>query len=352
MGYTSKFTGAEIDNLLDKVKSNGGVHIVASNEAVDTFPMGNVASVVQDDKVYLKASDMWQPTAEELEMVASSMTIPETAPTISGFEIISVPTEWNPNIGIVLLPSTPKTNDIGEIINLCTISGENYLSVIFNTNETAYNGDVTVQKQFDIAKYKDGQLVTTYPSQLAALRDYIEYINEKFVWFNLGVLMETPSMPNQDEFIIGYKGNAKVDLLLKEKGITSELVTFDNFLKAVKERTANMPIIDVYDGQGITNKWDHVVHPNKRYVYRKADPTGSTILLQLARPNNCEVANVYILEILEMNVVEFRDARIFWENGEAPTFSYDSKTVIRLEHTIDADGDLYLGSFKKYLKQS
>lgn len=69
MGYTSKYKGAEIDALLDKVKkggNGGGVPIVSSETELDALnlPIGSIASVASDVDT-VDVVSLYQPSTED-----------------------------------------------------------------------------------------------------------------------------------------------------------------------------------------------------------------------------------------------------------------------------------------------
>lgn len=95
MGYTSKFTGAEIDNLLDKVNqggNGGGVPIVSSEAELDALnlPIGSVASIVSSTKTLVSLRDLYQPTENDIDVNTGSIN------NIEKFSVVKA-VDYTPN---------------------------------------------------------------------------------------------------------------------------------------------------------------------------------------------------------------------------------------------------------------
>lgn len=152
-GFTSKFKGAEIDNLLSKVQeggTGGGVPIVSSVEELDAnASAGSIAVVAkQGTNQVVSFRDLYQPDASILDMANMCLTDPSLPSGVSKLVITAPPTgtEFSNNAIVYLVPRSLSATNLNMILlmsggYMCLEAGNQSNYAIFNIDD---DGNYTI----------------------------------------------------------------------------------------------------------------------------------------------------------------------------------------------------------------
>lgn len=91
MQYKSKYTGAEIDSILDKANSGSGIAIVDSVDKLDpSAELGSLASVIEPGSIKESSvRDLYQPDASMLDQETGTLTSPELLSSVSSVNVFA-----------------------------------------------------------------------------------------------------------------------------------------------------------------------------------------------------------------------------------------------------------------------
>ena len=91
MLYKSKYTGAEIDSILDKANSGSGITIVDSADQLDpSAKLGSLASVVEPGSIQESSfRDLYQPDASMRDQNTGTLTAPELLSSVSSVSVFA-----------------------------------------------------------------------------------------------------------------------------------------------------------------------------------------------------------------------------------------------------------------------
>lgn len=114
MQYKSKYTGAEIDSILDKANAGSGIAIVDSVDQLDpSAELGSLASVIEPGSIKESSfRDLYQPDMSILDQTTGTLTQPELLSSVTSIKFLT-PTDYSGvETNIVLVPRTLSQTDV------------------------------------------------------------------------------------------------------------------------------------------------------------------------------------------------------------------------------------------------
>lgn len=344
MQYKSKYTGAEIDSILDKANAGSGITIVDSVDKLDpNAELGSMASVVTAGSMQKSSfRDLYQPDMSMLDQTTGTLTQPELLSSVSSINFLT-PTDYSGvETGIIFIPRTFSQTNM-KMIQLFAAYSDGILAgvVAMYINQAAEE-----QVEFIVGQVVDG-VYTIDDSVVTAINDILASDDWCYLGFEVmeGVPMTEEQFATLDKFVIAVTGvPSKAHVYLKKDNweelyakdfnrvlnridaVGSDLSSLSehvdnetNYLsREIDKKTDKMPIVTSYSYS--------TVQPNK-YTKRSISSTGA-VTIELAAIADTTIYNEYILELkctstpssVDFYFADGSGKTIVWANGDAPTF--------------------------------
>lgn len=327
-GFTSQFKGAEIDELLLKVKNNevstgGGVPIVSSVEELDAnASAGSIAVVAkQGTSQVVSFRDLYQPDASILDPVNMSLTDPSLPSGVNKLVITAPPTgtEFSYNAVVYLVPRDLSATNL----NIIALRGGMYMRL-----------EAGNQSNHEIFNIDDDGNYTI-------IQESVDYINEKLAsdeWCYIdGGLLEGGNPMTSSDF-------DSLDLWVKAQ--SGNVSTAEAFIKKDEWETLDAKAIKAID---IASEKES----KRKFLYIKDsfydDPyfTVNEETIGFVHSSGYNTARVYIepsTKDYAEYVVHFYDIKnfvfrnrignenlnILWANGEVPSISANTHYEVNI----------------------
>lgn len=172
MQYKSKYTGAEIDSILDKANSGSGITIVDSADQLDpSAELGSLASVIEPGSIKESSvRDLYQPDASMFDQTAGTLTQPELLSSVSSINFLT-PTDYSGvETNIVLVPRTLSQTDV-RMMQMVAVYSDGVLvgvGVYYMNPITGEEAEYIVGQVVDGVYTIDDVVVTTINDILAS----------------------------------------------------------------------------------------------------------------------------------------------------------------------------------------
>ena len=337
MGYKLKYTGAEIDGLLEQVK-NGGVPIVDSVDMLSVdAPLGNVAVVGGKEEKSFRY--LIQPTEDVFDMYSGSVNT-SLLSRVSGIKAM-IPSEVvnGPYVEVYLVGSTME-----HMIRFsCIEFGSGEISLL---EAQVDSGDIHLTKPL-IGLTENGYVIDA---------EWLEVINSLLSndeWFYLSsqsLNVSTEEYDALDRFIVSSSLSA--NLFIKkdswEKMLANELTSIENNIKSIE--LSKQDVVKL-EASGSYNY--HTLYPNIKY---NGTCVSSSLNITLAEFMKLDNYHEYYLEIKLSSIpqkVMFFDEEgndvtnyVVWIDGESPEFIDDYVYIITICRRSYGNG--YFARFEKY----
>lgn len=339
MQYKSKYTGAEIDSILDKASASNGIAIVENVSDLDpNAQLGSLAAVVEPGSIAESSfRDLYQPDASMIDQTTGTLVAPELLSGISSINVFapeSMPTEIEQiNTGIYIVPRdfSQENSNIAMIMLRAGMIGAMVIM----------GGDFSNMQDFLFIEPNEDGTFTIHDDQVEAFNSILD---NGMDWCYFALPESTEPIPEEvfdiwDLFITAVAGiPSKAHVYLK-KDNWKELYAKDfeklaNNISKVeasvnsKADKMSMATISIFD----------VVEPN---TYTAFEITGAYLsyTIKLAPIKDTTTCNEYVLELKctgtpkEGVVFHNEDGtvvNIVWANGVAPSFEEGNSYLISI----------------------
>lgn len=365
MGYTSKFTGAEIDNLLSKVQeggSGGGVPIVSSEAELDVnAPVGSLAVVAKESTLKEGGfNDLYQATADIMDNESGALTTPEllsNVPSItflapegeivgSKVDIYIVPRSFSmTNAVMITLQIVVSNNIVTSVGGMSTVGGYKFLTFIEYANGIPTVNQADIDEINNILKTDDwcylGSVTTGFvltEGQKATLDKFFRIISGEPASQNLYIKKEDYiafATKEETEALDGTINQVSEAVKEQEKTIAT-LATKDEMSEIdqrVEENASSISTLDnkVHDNYLTFERYNPEtgeirIGPNKYYRYRNIR---NDITLKFINPDYTDTVSEYIVELQFSEKVNLTlPSGIVWLNDISPVADIGKTIVI------------------------
>lgn len=336
--YISKFTGIEIDNILDKAKSGSGVPIVESvNDLDPNAPLGTLAVVAKQGYIQeCNVSDLPQidpntvnpdtgviDTSNFPKAFGISFLIPESPNvTISSTDVPDMLFFISENVSL-----NNNESGSGSIMILAPQVADNkliafpgiYMDIATNT-----------QKEWLFFSFDENENITVDQS---AIDECNSYVNGLYYIGNLlGIAMNGSVSPGLMQF---YDTIVKVI-----SGVPTETSVYqknDNWEKLYNTEfeTIQTKLNDLLNSKKIirSNLSEMELTPNRYYI--NTDNYLYSLTITLGEITDPSIVNEYFVEFTTYNNTTVSlPASIKWQNGNTPTFEPNTTYQISIINNL------------------
>lgn len=331
MGYTSKYKGAEIDALLDKVTqggTGGGVPIVSSEEELEALnlPIGSEVSVANNSIKRVGFSELYQPTVDDVNASAGTINFDKMA------EVKEI--EYTPASGTV------NTDGI-QIVSKSMM----YLIMFYD------GGDLVKAEHMSNGELFNGN-TSEYISQVNQL-----LLEENFVYAGtmlLGGEITESDFAEFDKRLKVVQKESTCEVLLKEfdtlspLGKKQEVVVLAGELEKKEDRNNLMARhVDHYDYNiAVTKNQFIVVHSSegvtKAYISIQTMLVSSKLAKTMLWLENCEGVKIYDFPV-------HWNADIEWKNGTVGELDNSKSYLLELTTIVSEEkGAIVLGNLTAF----
>lgn len=343
MQYKSKYTGAEIDSILDKANAGSGIAIVDSVDQLDpSAELGSLASIIEPG--YIKESsvrDLYQPDASMIDQESGVLTAPELLSSVLSVSV-SVPQNVDSLVESMVYLVTKDFSTTSQNMAMIRIVPQQGVMAMTMT------GSEDTTQQFILAEYsQDTMSYTIHNDQVEAFNAILA---NGMDWCYLGspdngFVITEEQFATIDLFVKAVAGvPSKAHVYLKKDNweelyekdfnrILSRIDDVGNNLSSLSESIyseidfLNNKINKKPDKMPIVTSYSYsTVQPNK-YTKRSISTTGH-VAVELAAIVDTTIYNEYILELkctstpsnVDFYFADESGKTIVWADGNAPTF--------------------------------
>lgn len=336
MQYKSKYTGAEIDSILDKANSGSGIAIVDSVDKLDpSAELGSLASVIEPGSIKESSvRDLYQPDASMLDQETGTLTSPELLSSVSSVNVFAPQNAEGVVESMVYLVTRDFSMTSQNMAMIGIIPQQGVMAITMT-------GGYDTMQQLVLAEYsQDTMSYTIHNDQVEAFNAILAN-GMDWCYFGdpEGGVITEEQFATIDLFISVVAGiPSKAHVYLKkdkwEELYAKDFEKLANNISKVeesvnaKEDKMSMTTIDIFD----------VVEPN---TYTAFEITGVYLsyTIKLAPIKDTTTCNEYVLELKctgtpkEGVVFHNEDGtvvNIVWANGVAPSFEEGNSYLISI----------------------
>lgn len=334
--YTSKFTGKEIDNILDKAKSGSGVPIVESvNDLDPNAPLGTLAVVAKQGSIQEhNISNLPQIDPSIVDMNTGAIDISNCL-KVSGISFL-IPESPNVNISstsemdmLLFISEDMTLNDssTGRMFAVLPLISDNKIVTVYGMYQDIANN---IYENWPLFGSDDGEtIVVNQP----AIDECISYVNGLYYLGNFMYIVQGMSVPA--ELIQVYDTIVKVIA-----GVPTEISVYqknDNWEKLYNTEleTIKTQLNDLLNSKKIitSNSSEMELTPNRYYINTSNYLYSLTITLgEITDPS---IVNEYFIEFTTYNNTTISlPASIKWQNGIVPTFEANTTYQISIINNL------------------
>lgn len=340
MQYKSKYTGAEIDSILDKASASNGIAIVENVSDLDpNAELGSLASVIEPGSIQESSfRDLYQPDESMLDQNTGALTAPELLASVSSISVFApkdvTSIGFEPVNSMVYFVPRDFSMEV-QTMAAIQIVPQACIAALSMT------GGYDTYQQFMLAEYsQDTMSYTIHNDQVEAFNAILANgMDWCYFGYPEGGVITEEQFSTIDLFIKAVAGvPSKAHIYLKKdnweelykKDLEKLVNNIDKVKASVDAKADKMPIVAL-------SMFD-VVEPN---TYTSYEITGSYLsyTIKLAPIKDTTICNEYVLEVkctgTPKEGVAFHNedgtvANIVWANGVAPSFEEGNTYIISI----------------------